>query len=99
MITIRQDFKYQGENWWKWWAWIDGSSTELDKIELVTWMLHPTFHVPVRESLDRESKFKIETEGWGIFTLKAKIKLKDGSFKRLEHELVLEYPDGTQNLA
>ncbi len=94
---IAQGFSYQGDDWWKWWLWIDAADDMLDEIEHVVYTLHPTFANPVRKTSDRRSHFKLETEGWGTFVIRAKVVLKDGSEILLKHELSLQYPDGTAN--
>lgn len=95
---IAQDFNYEGDDWWSWWIWIEGSKTDLDEIAQVIYTLHSTFHNPVRKVIDRNSKFKLETEGWGTFTIYARIILKNKKEVPLEHELYLKYPDGTKNV-
>jgi len=98
-IEIKQDYKYVGDEWWEWWAWIDGEEDELDAVDSVTWILHPTFKEPIQVSIDRRSKFRLNTSGWGIFTLKAKVKYKDmRNETRLAKEIELYYPDGKRNL-
>ena len=54
-VNIAQDFEYQGDDWWKWWVWIDGPKEELDQIDHVVYTLHPTFPNPVRIVRDRSS--------------------------------------------
>ena len=95
---IEQGFKYVDEDWWKWWIWIEGSDSDLDKIHHVLYTLHFSFNDPVRKVDNRNSKFRLDTEGWGVFTLFGRLYLKDGMEVPLEHELVLEYPDGEKNL-
>ena len=95
---IAQDFKYEGDDWWSWWIWIEGTSADLDMIDHIIYTLHSTFPKPVRIINDRKSKFKLETEGWGTFTIYAKVVLKDKTEIQLEHELYLDYPDGTKNV-
>jgi transcription initiation factor IIF auxiliary subunit len=95
---ISQDFKYQGDDWWNWWVWIEGIPSELDMVDYVIYTLHPTFPNPVRKINDRGSKFKLETEGWGTFTIYAKVVLKNKKEISLKHELYLEYQDGTKNI-
>ena len=92
-IRIAQDFKYQGDDWWKWWVWVEGNEEELGEIDYVVYKLHPTFPSPVRKIADRSTKFRLETAGWGTFQLYAKVVLKDTSVVNLEHYLELEYPD------
>ncbi len=95
---IDQGFKFEGDDWWTWWIWIEGSKADLDEIAFVTYTLHPTFKNPVRKIEDRKSKFKLETEGWGTFTIYAMVVLKNKKEIPLEHDLYLEYEDGSKNV-
>ncbi len=98
-LKIEQGSNYKGNDWWKWWVWIEGSDAELDQIDYVVYTLHPTFVRPVRTVRTRENKFHLASEGWGTFTLYAKVVNKDGTSKALEHYLQLEYEDGTPSPA
>jgi transcription initiation factor IIF auxiliary subunit len=91
-MRTAQETSYQGNDWWKWWIWIECSASELEAIESVTYRLHPTLPNPVRKVTDRGSKFRLESFGWSEFTIPVKVTRKDGTFERLEHYLVLEYP-------
>ena len=92
---IGQGSEYKGEEWWRWWAFIEASTEALNKIEKVIYTLHPTFSKPVQISANRDSQFRITEEGWGTFLLYASLQLKDGSTINLEQELELEFPDGS----
>ena len=96
---IAQGASYQGEDWWKWWIWIEAEPALLDKVDFVVYTLHFSFNDPVRKMTNRSAKFRLDTEGWGVFTIFARLHLKDGSKVPLEHQLELEYPDGTKNLS
>jgi transcription initiation factor IIF auxiliary subunit len=65
----------------------------------VVYILHPTFRDPVRTITDRESRFRLDTSGWGTFTIHAIAKNRDGHDTKLSHDLVLPYPDGTPTAA
>jgi transcription initiation factor IIF auxiliary subunit len=91
-IRIEQGFKYQGDDYWDWWIWIEGPKAELDQIDRVIYILHPTFPNPVREVRDRSTKFRMKTAGWGVFRIHATVKHKNGKETPLTHELKLEYP-------
>jgi transcription initiation factor IIF auxiliary subunit len=93
-FKIEQGFRYQGSHWWKWWLWIDGPEEGLDEIDHVVYILHKTFPDPVRTIDDRASKFRLETSGWGVFTVNVRLVFKTGEEERLKHDLVLRYPDG-----
>ena len=95
---IEQDFKFEGDDWWSWWVWIEGESADLDNISYVIFTLHSTFRNPVRKIDDRNSKFTLKTEGWGTFPIYAKLVLKDNKEIALTHELYLDYPDGSSNV-
>lgn len=97
-LNIAQGFEYQDNDWWKWWIWIEGLDNELDQIDHVVYTLHPTFPNPVRTINDRNTKFRLETAGWGVFQIYAIIFKKNGEEIRLTHDLVLEYPDGKPTL-
>ncbi len=96
-LEIRQSEKYEGGKWWKWAVWVDGSENDLDRVDLVQWILDPSFPEPVRTASNRAEKFKLETAGWGVFPITARIQMKDGDILRLIHYLKLHYPDGTEN--
>jgi transcription initiation factor IIF auxiliary subunit len=92
-LRIEQGFKYQGEDYWDWWLWIEGPQEELDQIDRVIYILHPTFPNPVREVKDHSTKFRMTTAGWGVFLVRATVKHKNGKETSLTHYLQLEYPD------
>jgi transcription initiation factor IIF auxiliary subunit len=98
-LSIQQDARYEGKDYWKWAVWLGGTSDELNQVDHVRYILHPTFHKPVRDISDRNSNFRLESSGWGAFTILATAVLKDGREIPLEHELELLYPDGTPTAA
>jgi transcription initiation factor IIF auxiliary subunit len=93
-LELKQDFEYEGQDWWEWSVWVDGSEQELDQIDYVEYTLHPTFPKPVQKIDDRSSQFRLHASGWGMFTIYAKIVHKDGKHTLREHLLELSYPDG-----
>ena len=98
-LQLKQDFQYIGEDYWKWSVWVDGPVAELDQIVRVIYTLHPTFPHPVRTISDRPSQFRLETAGWGTFTIYATAVHQDGRESALMHELELRYPDGRATTA
>jgi transcription initiation factor IIF auxiliary subunit len=94
-LTVAQDQKYEGKDSWEWSVWIEGSDDDLDQIQEVTYKLHPSFPKPLRTTDDRSTKFKLESEGWGVFPIKVKVLLKNKEVVKLKHDLKLFYPDGT----
>ena len=98
-LSIQQDAHYLGHDRWKWSVWLEGTPEELDDVGRVVYILHPSFHNPVREIEDRTTKFRLDTSGWGTFTIHARAVHRDGRETLLEHDLVLLYPGGTPSLA
>jgi transcription initiation factor IIF auxiliary subunit len=98
-FTIQQWERYEGGDWWTWAVWLEGRDEALDFVEFVEWALHPTFPNPVRRVRDRASKFRLETGGWGVFPIVARVQMKNGEQTKLHHYLELHYPDGTKNTA
>lgn len=95
-IRIYQGSEYKWNDWWEWWIWLDGPKEELDEIDRVVYMLHPTFPNPVRIVIDRETNFLLKTAGWGGFRIYAKVLRKTSEPLSLTHDLVLEYPSATK---
>jgi transcription initiation factor IIF auxiliary subunit len=98
-FEIRQDEKFEGNDWWTWAVWVEGSEDALDKVDSVEWTLHPTFSNPIRKVHNRQEKFRLVTGGWGEFQIRARVEMKDGKTVNLRHDLRLHYPDGTETSA
>lgn len=98
-LSIQQSQEYLGAGRWKWSVWLQGQTEELDSIDQVVYILHPTFRNPVRTVADRNTNFRLDTSGWGTFTIHALVNHRDGRETQLDHDLVLVYPDGTPTLA
>jgi transcription initiation factor IIF auxiliary subunit len=91
-IKVAQSSQYQGNDSWTWSVWMEGPDEDLDTIETVVYTLHPTFTPPVISISTRANKFRLDTRGWGTFTIYVTVKFKDGKVMELEHELELNYP-------
>jgi transcription initiation factor IIF auxiliary subunit len=98
-LSIRQDANYVDRDYWKWSVWLEGPSNELDEVDHVMYVLHSTYIKPVREIHDRASNFRLDTSGWGTFTIRAKVVSKAGREEWLKHDLILLHPDGTPTTA
>ncbi|PWU08729.1 MAG: hypothetical protein C5B51_07405 [Terriglobia bacterium] len=98
-LSIEQSQEYVGNNRWRWSVWLNGSQEELDEVEHVVYVLHSTFNNPVRIVHDRTTNFRLDTYGWGTFTIHAKVMCRDEREIPLDHDLVLLYPDGTPTAA
>jgi hypothetical protein len=96
-LKIAQSASPKSDARWKWSVWIEGSDAELDSVQEVTWKLHATFKQPVRRVDTRATKFRLDSIGWGEFTIYATLKMKSGRPKSLQHWLTLtekESPGG-----
>ncbi len=99
-LRLRNTWEYKGDEWWEWAAYIDDDGTgELSKVEFVEYKLHETFPEPIRRVDARKGGFRLDSEGWGSFNLKAFVHFKDGRKSKLQHEIKLEYTPktGTSN--
>lgn len=89
-IKIRQSSSFVDERRWNWSVWLAGDATELDRIEYVTYTLHPTFPNPVRKIQTRKGGFRLISSGWGEFKIYIDIMKKDGEHYQLSHDLKLK---------
>ncbi len=78
-------------DWWEWTAFVEGTNSELDKIDYVEYHLHPSFQNPIRRRKRREDGFALKSKGWGVFQLQAKVVYKDTNRRKvLKHLLEFE---------
>lgn len=98
-IKMNNSSTSQGGGPWKWSVWIDGDGEQLDQIDRVEYVLHPTFPQPVRTVIDRNTNFRLESQGWGEFMVHAKAVTKRGETLRLNHWLKLSDQGGTAESA
>ncbi|MBS0151396.1 MAG: TIR domain-containing protein [Nitrospira sp.] len=98
-IQIKQHAVLKSKDWWEWSVWLDGESSELDKIDHVVYTLHPTFPNPVVRVSDRKTGFRLNSSGWGEFIVYLQINHKDGAITKREHYLELKDSDGASSRA
>lgn len=96
---IIQDADYVGADYWSWSACIDATPDELDQVESVVWILHPTFEPSRVENRSRQTGFKLTTSGWGTFLLRAELHLRGGELRSLSHMLRLNYPNDEEAMS
>jgi transcription initiation factor IIF auxiliary subunit len=75
---------------WSWTAYVVGSPAELQSIRCVVYILHPTYPNPIQTVCNTSNPrypFGVTAEGWGTFSLRARIEFKDGSTKEVVHAL------------
>ena len=91
-LRIRNRWQYKDNDRWDWQAFLEDEGTgELDQVESVEYVLHPTFPNPIRKVTTPHNQFELSTNGWGTFELKAFVNIKDGKRVKLTHELELYY--------
>jgi hypothetical protein len=98
-LKIKQESKYKGgksSGWWDWSVWVDGSAAELSKIKSVTYRLHETFPQPIQVKKNRKEKFRLNSWGWGEFTITVNIDTGEGKPITKRHYLTLEVPPNSQ---
>jgi transcription initiation factor IIF auxiliary subunit len=91
-LRIRNKWQYKGNDRWDWEAFLEDEGTgELDRVESVEYVLHPTFPNPIRRVNTPQNQFALRTNGWGTFQLKAFVNLKGGKRVKLTHELEMSH--------
>jgi TIR domain/YEATS family len=89
-LGIQQEASYAGDGLWRWSVWLDGPDAELDGVESVEWVLHPTFPNPIVLVRQRQTRFRLDSSGWGAFEINAHVQTKAGTHQHLKHWLRLE---------
>lgn len=93
---IAQSEEYLGRDYWNWSAWIEATPDELDQLEVVIWILHPSFSPSRVESRSRDTQFRLSTSGWGTFRLRAELHCKGRDPLSISRNLRLTYPDNQE---
>jgi transcription initiation factor IIF auxiliary subunit len=81
----------EANEWYEWRVFMDEPPETLAKVSYVEYSLHPTFPNPFRTSYDAESRFAIESSGWGEFVIPIMVVLRDG-IEHTEYKLDLSKP-------
>lgn len=91
-LRLRNEWNYADNDRWDWEVYLfSDNPSDLDSVEYVKYILHPTFPNPVRIVKDRANGFRLRTKGWGTFLIRAFVYLKNGDKIKLEHSLDLKY--------
>ncbi len=85
--TARFTGRVDGQDRWDWTIFIDADQTALSRIQCVEYTLHESFPDPVRTICNAGNKFALSSNGWGTFTIKVRLLMKDGSQRMLNHDL------------
>lgn len=73
--------------WYEWKVFMDESPEKLNKVSSVEYRLHPTFREPIHTVNDRDSKFALNSAGWGTFRIDITVYLKDGKEVNTTYDL------------
>ena len=91
-LKLKNDWNYTGDDRWDWEVYIvSDDPAELAQVRKVKYILHPTFPRPVQVIEDSAGGFRLKTNGWGSFLIKAFAYLASGDKVKLEHNLELKY--------
>ncbi|KAA3618531.1 MAG: hypothetical protein D8M58_21345 [Calditrichaeota bacterium] len=91
-LKIKNTWSYVGDDRWDWEVYLDDNgSGELAQVKFVEYILHPTFLNPVRNVKDPQNGFRLKSNGWGTFDVKAFIHKENGEKEKVIHHLKLEY--------
>lgn len=76
-------------DYFRWKVFVDEDEQTLDEIGSVEYLLHPTFPKPHQVRANKESKFALETSGWGGFYIWITVTFKDGRKENYKYLLDL----------
>tara|TARA_R110001583_G_scaffold7501_4_gene37143 strand:- start:95 stop:448 length:354 start_codon:yes stop_codon:yes gene_type:complete len=90
-------FKEDGREQFHVGIWVDGSEEELDQVERVEYLLHPTFKNRLRTSRARSNGFSITFWAWGTFNVEVTIYKTNKKNESFEYPMTFDLPadDGT----
>ncbi len=70
----------RGKNeWYKWRLFLDEPEDTLKKIDKIEYRLHESFPEPIRIIDNRDSKFALNSLGWGSFLVHITLYFNDGT--------------------
>lgn len=91
-LALSNTARAVGDDRWDWTVFLQGSPQALNEVQCVVYTLHPTFPNPVRRVCDRgrgPRAFALNSNGWGEFTIHAKVMLKNGRSQNIDYWLTL----------
>src|SRR5258708_6446812 len=92
-IGTKGQFRY-----YKWKVFMDEPPEKLAQVDSVEYRLHATFRDPIRTVEDRNSRFALQSQGWGEFNIYITIYLNDGTEKHTKYHLDLNKSQGDLTL-
>jgi transcription initiation factor IIF auxiliary subunit len=72
--------------------WIEGDAVDLDRVDQVDYLLHPSFNRQTRTSRNRSNSFSITIWTWGLFDIHLTLHMTDGTKTELDYLLDYDLP-------
>jgi hypothetical protein len=90
-ISARNTSTRLSQDSWAWTAFIDAPPEVLERVTCVVYQLHPTFRPSEVRVCERGASeaFALKAVGWGTFTIRIHVLMKDGRQYDLSHALRL----------
>jgi len=88
-VAFNNTATYLGNGRYDWTVYVDADAATLAKIRSVQYTLDPSFPNPVRTVSTRQNKFALSANGWGEFTIYAKVQFTDGTTGTYRYRLNL----------
>lgn len=90
-LKLQNNWTYKGNGRWDWEIYlVDNNSGKLKDIVSVDYRLHPTFPKPRRIKNNKQDNFKLKTNGWGTFVVKAYAITNTGEKIEMDHLITLK---------
>jgi TIR domain/prokaryotic YEATS domain len=81
-------------HYYKWKVFMDEPADKLALVKSVEYRLHSSFTNPIRMVENRDTRFALQSEGWGEFIINITIYLNDGTVEHSKYPLDLHKPRG-----
>lgn len=88
-LMFNNSATYLGNGRYDWTVYVDADAATLAKIRSVQYTLDPSFPNPVQTVTTRQNKFALSANGWGEFTIYAKVRFTDGTTGSYRYRLNL----------
>ncbi len=92
-LTFNNTAKYVGKGTYDWTVYVDADANTLAQIQSVEYTLDPSFPNPIRKVTTRKNKFALPSNGWGEFTIYAKVFFANGKTSTYKYRLNLVKAD------
>jgi transcription initiation factor IIF auxiliary subunit len=92
MRAVSQTARPQEVNWYEWKVFMDEPLDTLKLVKAVEYRLHRSFPDPIRVVDDRDTKFALQTSGWGEFSMIIIVYMVDGTEVQTQYFVDLRKP-------